>query len=102
VELQESYSQFHALGAEVMAISVDNEDDAVAVVEKLGLEYPVLYDTAHNVTTEWRVFNVLQDGVSAPAAYVFDASGSLVAYKIGTNIADRPTAAELINTIKAH
>ena len=102
MELQEFYSQFQALGAEVLAISVDNEDDAVAVVEKLGLDYPVLYDTAHDVTTAWRVFNVLQDGVSAPAAYVFDASGKLIAYKIGTSIADRPSAAELINTIKAH
>ena len=102
MELQESYSQFRDIGAEVIAISVDTEENAVAVVEKLGLEYPVLYDTSHDVSTAWHVFNVLQDGVSAPAAYVFDAAGNLVAYRIASNISDRPDASELLNTLRLY
>jgi peroxiredoxin len=102
VELQEFYTVFRDIGAEVIAVSVDTEENAVAVVEKLGLEYPVLYDTTHEVTMAWHVFNVLQDGVSAPAAYVFDAQGTLVAYKIASNISDRPTASELLNTLRTH
>lgn len=102
MELQEFYPQFQDLGAEVITISVDNSDDARAIVDKLGLQYPVLYDATHEVTTAWHVFNVLQDGVSAPAAYVFDASGNLVAYKIAANISDRPSASELLNTLASH
>ena len=101
MELQENYARFQAIGAEVIAISIDTELDAARIVEQYQIEYPVLYDTTTDVTKAWEIFDLLGDGVATPAAYVFDASGELFAYRIGETIADRPTAAELLATLEA-
>ena len=71
------------------------------MVERYGIEYPVLFDPTTQVSRAWGIFDLLNDGVAAPAAYVFDASGELFAYRIGETIAERPNAAELLATLKA-
>ncbi len=101
MELQENYAQFKAMDAEVLTISVDDELDAGRMVERYGLEFPVLHDRSADVARAWGIYDLLNDGVSAPAAYVFDASGELFAYRIAESIADRPTAAELLATLAA-
>lgn len=88
-----------AAGAELIAVSVDSQVQAAAIVQQHGLEFPVLYDEDTTVTREWGIFNLLNDNVSAPATYVFNASGELAAYRIGENIADRPAAAEVVNVL---
>ena len=89
------------MGAEVVAISVDDGLDAARMVDRYDIPFPVLYDTTTEVAQAWEIFNLLDDGVSAPAAYVFDASGTLFAYRIAEDIADRPGAAELLATLAA-
>lgn len=82
-------------------MSTDKRDDADSIVATLGLEFPVLYDTEADVARSWSVFNLLGDGVAAPATFVFDAEGSLRAYKIGKDSGDRPTAQLVLDTIRA-
>ncbi len=101
MELQERYAEFLASGAQVIAISVDDEFDAARMAERYALQFPVLHDSNADVARAWGIFNLLDDGVSAPAAYVFDAEGNLFAYRIAEDIADRPTAAELLATVRA-
>lgn len=101
MELQEIYDDIQDAGAEVIALSIDSEGDAVSIVEAHGLEFPVAYDTTIATIRAWEVFNLLGDGVSAPATYVFDSSGNLMAYRIGDNIADRPGANEVLSFLRA-
>lgn len=100
--MQEQYDEFEALGAEVIAVSVDSAAEASTIVDLLNLEYPVLSDENHEVATAWGTFNILDDGVSAPATYVFNADGTLVAYRIGSGIADRPTAEAVLEVVASH
>lgn len=65
----------------------------------LGLTFPVLYDTEAAVSKSWGVFNLLGDGVAAPATFVFDATGTLRAFRIGKDAGDRPTADEVLEVI---
>ena len=99
MELQDHYEEIRGLGAEVIALSTDSEQDAVDIVEGLSLSFPVLYDTETKVAREWGVFNLLSDGVSAPATYVFDATGDLVAYRIGQTISDRPSVVQVMSAL---
>lgn len=101
MELQENYEEIRGLGAEVIALSVDSEQDARAIVEGLSLSFPVLYDSQTKVAREWGVFNLLGDGVSAPATYVFNADGELVAYRIGQTISDRPSVVQVMSALAA-
>jgi peroxiredoxin len=101
VELQERYDDFKSLGVEVLTISVDTEADAHATLDRLGVTFPVLYDSTKAVARSWEVFDLLNDGVAAPATYLFDGSGDLLAYHIGTDIADRPSTAEVYSSFLA-
>ncbi len=102
MELQESYAEFQSFGAEVIAISVDNQENAASMVARYNLQYPVLYDESYSVTRSWGIFNLLDDGVSAPATYVFNADGHLIAYRIAENIGDRPHADEVLAVLSAN
>jgi len=99
-ELQAIYPQFQALGAEIVAISTDVQAEAEELVNTLEVEFPVLYDTDEAVSRAWRVFNLNSDGIAAPATFVFDASGDLIAQRIGSDAGDRPTAAETLEVIR--
>jgi peroxiredoxin len=100
-ELQEFYSDFKEAGAEVIAISVDRKEDAEQAVKSLGLEFPVLYDTDAAVTKSWAIYNLLGDGLAAPSTFVFDATGTLRAFRIGRDAGDRPSASEVLEVIKS-
>lgn len=97
--MQQVYDELEAVGAEVIAISVDDAEDAIGIVQAHGLEFPVLYDSDASVTRDWGIFNLLDDGVAAPGAYIFGSDGELFAYKVGANIGERPTAQEVIDTL---
>ena len=101
VELQDRYRELKSLGVEVIAISVDDRAGAEMAVEELGLKYPVLYDSDFAVTRSWGIFDLLDDGVAAPATYLFDKAGKLIAYRVGEHIADRPAAGEVVTVFKA-
>ena len=81
---------------EVIAISVDSRPQAEAMVDEYDLKYPVLYDTNTVVSRSWNVFDLLADGVSAPATFVFAPAGHLVAGYIGRHAGDRPDADDIL------
>ncbi len=62
VELREDYEKFESLGAQILAVSTDDLSQAEFAVEKLGLQFPVLQDPEGRVSTEYKVFNLLNDG----------------------------------------
>ncbi len=101
MELQDIYGDIQDAGAELIALSVDDQPDATGAVQALELEFPVAYDATTAIAQSWGVFNLLGDGVSAPATYVFDSSGDLMAFRIGENIAERPSAEEVLSFLRA-
>jgi peroxiredoxin len=78
---------------------VDDAADARGIVDAHGLELHVLYDTDFTVTRSWGIFNLLDDGVAAPATYIFNRDGDLVAYHIGETVSDRPAAREVVDAL---
>ncbi len=59
-------------------------------------EFPILADTSEDVAKEYGVFNLLEDGVAAPATFIIQPDGAIVWWYIGVNIGDRvPTRAIL-------
>jgi len=65
------------------------------------LKYPVLYDINAAVARQWRIYDLLDDGYAAPATFVIDGTGTLAAWKIGRNLADRPAAGEVLALVKS-
>ena len=70
------------------------------MVDEYDLKYPVLYDTNTVVARSWNVFDILGDGVSAPATFVFAPAGHLVAGHIGRHAGDRPDADDILKVAR--
>jgi peroxiredoxin len=80
-------------------VSVDSAPDALAMKNEYGLEFPVLYDTDTSVASEWGVFDLLGDGVSAPATFVIRTDGSIESGLVGSNIGERPSTDSVLDVL---
>ena len=100
VELQNDYQAIKDLQAEVLAVSVDDLRRAGYVVDRLGLEFPIMYNTEADMVKEYGVFNLLNDGLATPSTFVIDTQGKVRWKYIGVNIADRPSTRSIIRQLK--
>ncbi|MCE2469961.1 MAG: redoxin domain-containing protein [Dehalococcoidia bacterium] len=100
MELQDAYADIRAQGAELVAISVDDIAGAQRMREHASAEFPVLSDADASVTRRYGVFDLLDDGVAAPATFVLDDSLRIVAGAVGNAIGDRVPAQVIINTLR--
>ena len=100
MELQESYDEIRAHGAQLLAISVDTLADASRMAGHAGATFPVLADEDRVVTKTYGLFDLLSDGVGAPATLILDRDGNLAASHVGTSIDDRVPAATIIEFLE--
>ena len=96
MELSADYATISALGAEVLAVSTDQLSAVTHAVERLGLQFPVLYDPSADVVREYGVYNLFNDSVAAPATFLLDKSGAVRWKYIGKGKYDRPENEEII------
>ena len=96
MELQQSYEEIRAHGAQLLAISVDTLDDASRMAGQAGATFPVLADEDRVVTKTYGLFDLLSDGVAAPATLILDRDGNLAASYVGASISDRVPATAII------
>ena len=64
-----------------------------------GATYPVLADPANEAAMAYGVFNLLDDGVAAPATFVI-AGGQLVASHVGQDIGERVPAPAILDVLR--
>jgi peroxiredoxin len=96
VELQTNYGAFQEAGAKVIALAVAPVASVNGVRQVVGAAYPMLADPAHQVTEAYGVYNLLGDGLAAPAVFVIDADGRIVWSHVGWSPADRPSAQTIL------
>lgn len=73
-----------------MALAVQDQAGAEASLKETGITYPILADADHRVADAYGVFNLLNDNVAAPAAFVINPAGEIVWSYIGQDFNDRP------------
>ena len=95
------YPELIKLGGEVVALSVDDMQGAVDMKDAFGIEFPVLYDTDTSVASRWGLYDLLGDGVSAPATFVIRTDGTVESALIGRTIGERPTAESILDVLAA-
>jgi peroxiredoxin len=83
----------------VVALSVDDAANAAEMKAAYGLEFPVLYDTNTSVATEYGLYDLLGDGVSAPATFIIRKNGTIESALIGTSISERPTPDSILDVL---
>ncbi len=75
-------------------------EDALNMAILAGARFPVLADADTQVTREYGVFDLLDDGVSAPATFIVGSDTTILWSHVGQNIADRPLAGEILEKVR--
>ena len=100
MELAKDYSRIQDLDAEVLAISTDDLSGATSIAQRVGVPFPLLYDPDVGVVEQYGVYNLLRDGLAAPAVFIIDKQG-VIRYKyVGMTIGDRPRPSEVIAQLR--
>ncbi len=83
----------------MLAISVDDLEDAAWVVTEVGIPFPILYDPSTKIPQAYEVFNRLGDGLAAPATFIVDQEGVIRWKKVGAAKGDRASISTIINQL---
>lgn len=93
-----------ALGARVLAISVDDVPRAAPFQTALRFPFPVLSDPEHGVIDLYAGLEpTLRRGIAVgkPATYVLDRNGGIRWHHVGEDFADRPIVDEVLARLEA-
>ena len=83
----------------MLAVSTDDLRGAESVVERLGLDFPILYDPEATVVREYGVYNLNHDSLASPSAFVIDKSGEIRWKHIGEGRYDHATNQQIIDAL---
>ncbi len=96
--MQKNYANIRAAGAELIAISSDDEGDTKKTVQGSGLEFPVLSDKDRDVINAYNVVDVGNKRIARPAAYIVQKDGT-VAWKSLNGVAVRVPTAQILTEL---
>ena len=96
--MQKNYAKIRAAGAELIAISSDNEGDTKKTVQGGGLEFPVLADEDREVIQAYNVLDPGNNRIARPAAYVLQMDGT-IAWKSLNGVAVRVPTAQILTEL---
>ena len=94
-----AYEEMRSLGAELIALSTDDIPRAQNMQQRTGASYPVLADPDRAVARAYGVFDLLGDGVAAPATIIMT-SERVVVEHVGRDISDRPSPAAILHELR--
>jgi peroxiredoxin Q/BCP len=70
-EYARAHDEIRALGADVVALSVDAPERSEALRAQLALPFPILSDSAREVVRAWDLYNAKErGGIAIPAVFV--------------------------------
>jgi peroxiredoxin len=96
--LQKNYANIQAAGAELIAISSDDEGDTKQTVQNHGLKFPVLSDKDREVINTYNVIDTGNDRIARPAAYIVRQDGTVV-WKSLDGVAVRVPTAKILTEL---
>jgi peroxiredoxin len=93
-----AYGEFQQRGTALVTVSMDDVHHAKRMSDHAGAEFPVLADPQGTVVRRYGVYNLLNDGVAAPATLIVQ-NGIIQWRHVGENIADRPSTQDILDRL---
>lgn len=97
-ELQHQQQRFKRRGVKILALSVDEPEASQALIQRLGISFPIGSDPTQKVIKAFRVQNPDTRTLAIHAVYIVASSGRIFYRKVGLR---RPLSQELIDAIDA-
>ena len=79
---------------------MDGLEGATQMAADAGAEYPVLADPQGTTVRDYGVYDLLGDGMSAPATFIIGKDGTYLSGYVGKSIADRPSAEDILQQLR--
>ena len=99
MELQGAIPLFAEVGYRPVAISTDDVEGAAEMARYARVDYPILADPDHSVAESYGVFDLLGDGVAAPAVLLIGKYRVVHWRQVGEGIGDRPSLSTILDAI---
>jgi len=94
-EYADHHDELRAVGANIVAVSVDPPEKSEAVRRALHLPFAILCDTSRRVVQDWDIYNAKEKGgIAKPAVFILD-PGRVVRFASVDSVAVRVPAAEI-------
>ena len=84
----------------MLAISTDDLSGAQSIVGKVGIEFPVLYNSDTGVVDAYGVYNLRGDNLAAPATFIIDTEGIVRWSHVSRRPSDRPDTSDIIEQLE--
>lgn len=96
--MQKNYAKIQAAGAQLIAISSDDEGDTKRTVQGSKLEFPVLADEDREIIKAYNVLDPGNNRIARPASYVLRKDGT-IAWKSIDGVAVRVPTAQILTEL---
>jgi peroxiredoxin len=97
--LEESRADFAAVGAQLVAVTADDEQKARKTVEATRVTFPVAYNLTKEYASQYGLFWNEKGGHSEPGAFIIDRAGRVRYASIQSFPLGRPEPKDLIQLI---
>jgi peroxiredoxin len=99
--LAEDYEKIKQAGADLIAISSDDQNFAWSMSLTTGAKYQILSDSERKVIRSYGVLNAKEhNGIAHPAVFIIDKEGLIRYMHVGKDPGDRPEDQTIIDEIK--
>ena len=98
-QLERDRELYGEKGAQVLAIAVQDENDAAKSVEKSGAQFPVLADSDHSVSEAYNIYNLFGDELAVRSVFIINSDGEIIWRYIGETQSDRRSSSEILEQV---
>ena len=87
------------MGAQIIALAVQSQDQAASTVEKTEAQFPILADSEHAVADEYGIYNLFSDSKAAASVFIIDQDGQIVWDSIAKSQTDRVPSGTILENL---
>jgi peroxiredoxin len=99
--LAEDYDKIKQAGAELLAVSVDEQSYAWSMAQTTGAKFQILSDADKKTITEYGIVNAAEHGgIAHPSVFILDKEGRIRYMYVGKDAGDRPPDETIIVEVK--
>jgi peroxiredoxin Q/BCP len=99
--LAEDYVKIKQAGAELFAISVDQQSFAWSMAQTTGAKFQILSDAEKKTITDYGIVNKAEHGgIAHPSVFIIDKEGRIRYLYVGKDPSDRPPDETIITEVK--
>ena len=99
--LAEDYNKIKAAGADLIAVSADNQSFAWSMGQTTGAKFEILSDSDRKTIKSYGILNPDEhDGIAKPTILIIDKEGRIRYMYVGKDPSDRPPDDKILEEVK--